>query len=105
MAYQEPITRKKEDLTVDFDAEKVLDLLEIVHKTKDLPTLSSLNQAAMVNLTIMSLDVAEEIAVKQAAARKKAEEEAARKAAEEKRRLEIEERSVRPSEQYQERRI
>lgn len=46
---------------VDFDVEKAIDLLEVVHNTKDLPNLLSLNQAAMAQLAKMAAEVQEEM--------------------------------------------
>lgn len=46
---------------VDFDVEKAIDLLEVVHNTKDLPSLMVLNQAAMAQLAKMAAEVQEEV--------------------------------------------
>ncbi len=60
------------------DVDRVIDLLDIVHKTVNLPNLGAINRAAIIELTETDAKLAEE----QAEAKKKAEEEDARKAAE-----------------------
>jgi len=45
---------------VDFDVEKAIDLLEVVHNTKDLPNLLILNQAAMAQLGKMAAEAQKE---------------------------------------------
>jgi len=46
---------------VDFDDEKANSLLGVVHKTRELPTLSALNQSAMMQLAVMAVEVQEDI--------------------------------------------
>lgn len=46
---------------VEFEADKVIDLLEVVHNTKDLPSLMVLNQAAMAQLARMAAEVQKEV--------------------------------------------
>lgn len=46
---------------VDFDVEKANDLLEVVHNTKDLPSLMVLNQTAMAQLGKMAAEVQKEV--------------------------------------------
>jgi hypothetical protein len=74
--------KKEKPKPIDLEAAEVNELLEVVHNTKELPSLLALNQAAMLNLTIMANEVQEEMEKRAEEARKKAAEEGAKKAAE-----------------------
>lgn len=69
-----PEAEAEEPKPVKLDAEEVNELLDIVHNTADLPSLLALNQAAMINLTIMAKEVQEELTKRAEEAQKKAEE-------------------------------
>lgn len=69
-----PEAEAEEPKPVKLDAAEVNDLLEVVHNTADLPSLLALNQAAMINLTIMAAEVQEDLDKRAEEMRKKAEE-------------------------------
>jgi hypothetical protein len=60
---------------VDFDAEEANRLLDVIYNTKELPSFQPLNHAAMINLSIMSADVEEQLAKRAEEAKKVAEAE------------------------------
>jgi hypothetical protein len=64
---------------VKFDVEEVVGLLDVIHGTKDLPNLSPINQAAMVNLAVIAAEIDEELKERAEEQRKKDEEESAKK--------------------------
>jgi alanyl-tRNA synthetase len=67
---------------IDFDVEKVTDLLSVLVETKGFPALLALNQAAQINLAITAAEVQKELDERAEELRKKGEEEAAKKAKE-----------------------
>lgn len=73
-----PEMEQVEPEPIKLEAEEISDLLDIVHDTADLPSLMALNQAAMINLTIMAKEVQEELDKRAEEMKKKADEHQAK---------------------------
>lgn len=69
-----PQAEVEEPKPVKLDAEEINELLDIVINTAQLPVLLPLQQAAMINLTIMAGEVQEELTKRAEEAQKKGEE-------------------------------
>jgi hypothetical protein len=77
--YEEEEKPEKEKVEpIKFDVEEVVGLLDVVHGTKELPNLSAINKAAMVNLAVIAAEIDEELEERAKEARRKSEEEAAK---------------------------
>jgi membrane protein involved in colicin uptake len=92
---------EKETEHEGLDAERINGLLEIVHKTRELPNLSAINGAAIIELMQINAEVAEAHAKAVEEAKKKAGEEAAKKAEEEKKKQEAEAKKAEPKKEHE----
>jgi hypothetical protein len=59
----------------ELDAERIIDLLDVVHKTINLPNLAPLNAAAMAELGAIVKEITDKLEKEKAELEKKPEEE------------------------------